>query len=83
MPTSQPPNVTRVFKAGNSQAVRIPKAFELQETEVYIERRGSGLYITPKRGRWETFFSGDPVDLDFTDEELRDSRPARSVNLEP
>ena len=75
------PMLTRVFKAGNSQAVRIPKALELKESEVYIERRGNGLYITPKRGRWQAFFAGKPVDLDINAEQLRDTRIAREVDL--
>ena len=75
------PMLTRVFKAGNSQAVRIPKALELEEGEVYIERRGNGLYITPKRGRWQAFFAGEPVDIDINAEQLRDTRTAREVDL--
>jgi virulence-associated protein VagC len=74
--------LTRVFRAGNSQAVRIPKALELEEEgEVYIERRGNGLYITPKRGRWQAFFAGEPVDIDINAEQLRDTRAAREVDL--
>ena len=75
------PLITRVFKAGNSQAVRIPKCLELEDQEVYIERRSNGLYITPKRGRWKTFFSGEPIDMDLDVEPLRDSRPGREVDL--
>ena len=73
--------VTRVFKAGNSQAVRIPKALELAEGEVYIERRGNGLYISPKRGQWAAFFAGEPVDIELDADEWRDRRPARDVDL--
>jgi antitoxin VapB len=42
---------TRVFKAGNSQAVRIPKAlaFANDIAEVEIERRGNSLVITPQK----------------------------------
>jgi antitoxin VapB len=31
---------TRVFRSGNSQAVRIPKEFQIHSKEVQIERRG-------------------------------------------
>ena len=75
------PRVTRVFKAGNSQAVRIPKALELKENEVYIECRGNGLFISPKRGRWQAFFAGEPIAIDPDAESLRDTRPARDVDL--
>ena len=75
------PIVTRVFRAGNSQAVRIPKAFELEEGEVFIERRGNTLYITPKRGNWESFFTLPPIDIELDFDSLRDTRAARSVEL--
>ena len=81
MASAGKPTLTRVFKADDGQVVHIPKALELDDDEVYIERRGSGLYITPKRGRWEAFFAGEPVDMDLSPEALRDNRPAREVDL--
>ena len=72
---------TRVFRAGNSRAVRIPKAFELPEGEVYIERREGGLFISSLRGRWDLFFSEPGVEFPYRAKELRDSRPPREVNL--
>ncbi len=61
---------TRVFRAGNSLAVRIPKAFEIPEGEVSIEQRDGGLFINTRRGKWEEFFATlDPVLFeDMTDE---------------
>lgn len=43
--------LSRVFKSGNSQAVRIPKdlAFDPAVQEVEIERHGDGLVIRPVR----------------------------------
>lgn len=40
---------TRVFKSGNSQAVRIPKElqFEQLDIEYEIERQGDRIIITP------------------------------------
>ena len=40
---------TRVFKSGNSQAVRIPKEFQLDVKEVEIFSREGDLVIRPKR----------------------------------
>ena len=37
--------LTRVFKSGNSQAVRIPKDFQLDVEEVEIFARGDELII--------------------------------------
>ncbi len=36
---------TKVFKSGNSQAIRIPKDFQLDADEVEITRRGDELVI--------------------------------------
>lgn len=43
--------ITRVFKSGNSQAVRIPKELQLPEGEVEIIRRGEELVIRPFKGQ--------------------------------
>lgn len=45
--------ITKIFKNGNSQAVRIPSelAFTGEESEVEIERDGDALVIRPKRRR--------------------------------
>ena len=44
---------TRLFRNGNSQAVRIPKAlsFDSIDIEVEIERRGDELIVRPARQR--------------------------------
>ena len=34
-----------VFMSGNSQAVRLPKAFQLKSKRVTIERRGDGIVL--------------------------------------
>jgi antitoxin VapB len=39
--------LTKVFKSGNSQAVRIPKEFKLEHDEVEIIKRGHELIIRP------------------------------------
>jgi antitoxin VapB len=41
--------VTKVFKSGNSQAVRIPKEFQISTDEVEILKRGDELVIRPIR----------------------------------
>jgi antitoxin VapB len=42
----------RVFRSGNSQAVRIPKDFRLDEGEVEVTRRGDALVLRPRRKTW-------------------------------
>lgn len=73
---------TRVFRAGNSQAVRIPKAFELPEGEAIIEQRTGGLFIKLKRGSWTEFFAKPPLEADLNPIELRSTGSERSVNFD-
>ena len=40
---------TRVFQSGNSQAVRIPKEYQLNVSEIEIFRRGDELVLRQKR----------------------------------
>ncbi len=55
----------KIFRSGNSQAVRIPKEFQLQGGEVEIERKGELLLLRPTKRSWDAFgeslrmFSGD------------------------
>lgn len=44
----------KVFKQGNSQAVRLPKEFRFQDDEVFIKRNGDNIVLIPKKaGRWQ------------------------------
>jgi len=51
--------IARVFKSGNSQAVRLPKAFRLKGPEVEISRRGDEIVLREipkkKKGLAEAF----------------------------
>jgi antitoxin VapB len=43
----------RVFKSGNSQAIRLPKDFQFRGSEVYIKRMGNCVVIIPKDDPWK------------------------------
>ena len=52
-----------VFKNGRStQAIRIPKEYRLKTPEVWIDKVGDCLVITPKPVSWDDFFSS-PLQL--------------------
>lgn len=56
----------RVFRSGNSQAVRLPKKFRLQSKEVDIFRRGNEIVLREKKGTMARAFdllAGLPDDL--------------------
>lgn len=42
--------ITKVFKSGNSQAVRLPKDFQFDVDEVMIFRRGDEVVLRKKPG---------------------------------
>jgi antitoxin VapB len=46
----------RVFKSGNSQAVRLPKQFQLKGKEVEIFRRGDEIVLREKSRGMERAF---------------------------
>ena len=73
---------TRIFKNGNSLAVRLPSELALPEGEVEIERHGNELVIRPIAtnliGAWEALCS-------FSDDfmsEGRDQPPMQERPLE-
>ncbi len=39
----------KLFQHGGSQAVRLPKAFRFEGTEVVIEKRGEEVVLKPRR----------------------------------
>ena len=42
----------KIFRSGNSQAVRIPKEFQMEGDEVEIQRKGNALVLRPKKKSW-------------------------------
>jgi antitoxin VapB len=61
----------KVFKSGNSQAVRIPKEFQLKGDEVEIRRRGNMLILRPKSHSWTSLVDSLTK---FTNDFLADGR---------
>ena len=43
----------KIFKNGQSQAVRLPKEFRFQDDEVYIRRDGNTVILVPIKKSWE------------------------------
>jgi antitoxin VapB len=61
---SQAERHVRLFKNGRSQAVRIPREFELPGKEAIMRKEGERLIIepAPKRSLLELLDSWDPID---------------------
>jgi antitoxin VapB len=68
----------RIFKSGNSQAVRLPKQFRFQVDEVEIIRRGAEIVLRePKRHLGEAFAKLGAMPDDFMAEGRRDEPPQK------
>lgn len=63
---------TKVFRNGRSKAVRIPKEYELEEGEVFVNKIGNSIVITPIRDAAEQFNLGISM---FTDDFLAERMP--------
>ncbi len=47
----------KLFKNGQSQAVRLPKEFRISGDEVYIKKQGEAIILLPKENSWTPLFS--------------------------
>ena len=73
----------KVFKSGNSQAVRLPKEFRFEGEEVDIFRRGDEVVMREKSVGLERAFeilANLPIDVDAI-EEARKEPPKRRKGL--
>ncbi len=73
----------RVFKSGNSQAVRLPKEFRFRGKEVEIFRRGDEVVMREKsKGMARAFelIASLPIDVDAV-EEAHDEPPQEREKL--
>lgn len=72
----------KVFKSGNSQAIRIPKEYQIDTDTVKINRVGNLLIIIPEdTPEWEMFKEGISEAVDFPEvHEIPIPNP--TINLE-
>lgn len=64
-------HTSRVFRSGNSQAVRLPKEYQVKEKELYIKKIGSTIILFSKENPWEAF---ERSLTEFTDDFMKDGR---------
>ena len=69
---------TKTFMSGNSQAIRIPKEYQIAENELLINKIGNTIIIFPKNDPWELFKQGL---TEFSDDYFEEGRnqPAMQV----
>lgn len=75
-------DTARVFRSGNSQAVRLPKQFRLKTKEVEIFRRGDEIVLRERDGDMVRAFellAGLPEDIELAHREK--DRPQKRRGL--
>jgi antitoxin VapB len=46
---------SKVFTSGNSQAIRLPKEYQVNDKELFIQKIGNTIILFPKKSPWEAF----------------------------
>ena len=70
--------VAKLFKNGRSQAVRLPKEFRFDGSEVYVKKIGNAVVLLPFDHSWEPLFSSlDKFTDDFMADRNQPEQPAR------
>ena len=71
----------KLFKNGQSQAVRLPKEFRMAGTEVYIKKQGEAIVLLPKESSWKPLFdSFNHFEKDF---KIERNQPEEDQKREP
>jgi antitoxin VapB len=74
--------IAKVFKSGNSQAVRIPREFQFSTDEVEIERRGDEIVLRQLvRTLKQAFDALATLPEDFFAEDRQDTPPQSREGL--
>ncbi|MBQ6518613.1 MAG: AbrB/MazE/SpoVT family DNA-binding domain-containing protein [Anaerolineaceae bacterium] len=72
----------KVFTTGRSQAVRIPKEYRFDTEELYINKIGDTVILTPFSALAEAFDKGARMlSEDFLSEGIPDSFPSERIEL--
>ena len=62
---------SKVFVSGNSQAIRLPKEYQVEDKELYIQKIGKTIILFPKTDPWEMF---EGSLNEFSDDFMADGR---------
>ncbi len=71
----------KLFKNGQSQAVRLPKEFRMEGDEVYIKKQGEAIVLLPKKRSWEPLF--DSLNRFEKDFRIERNQPVEEQKREP
>lgn len=70
----------KLFRNGQSQAVRLPKEFRFEGEFVYVKKSGSAVILLPSRGSWKSLVGS----LDnFSDDFMAERKQPTAQKREP
>ena len=71
----------KLFKNGQSQAVRLPKEFRMTGDEVFIKKQGEAIILLPKENSWAPLF--DSLNHFTKDFKIERNQPGEDQQREP
>ena len=75
-----PMRTAKIFKNGQSQAVRLPKEFRFEDDFVYIKKSGNAVILIPAKNSWDSLLRS----LDnFSDDFMTERRQPKVQEREP
>ncbi len=69
----------KLFRNGQSQAVRLPKEFRFEEDYVFIKKSGNAVILIPAKGSWNDLIQSLEK---FSDDFLSERRQPKSQSRE-
>jgi antitoxin VapB len=76
-------DVAKIFQNGQSQAIRLPKAYRFDGSQVFVKRIGNAVVLIPEQHSWQTLFDSlDQFSADFMDEREQPALQQRETAFE-
>ncbi len=75
--------IARLFRNGQSQAVRLPKEYRFSGDRVLIKKAGNAVILLPEKGSWRPLFESLPkFSEDFMERREQPSQQPRNKLFE-
>ncbi|CAG1015971.1 Antitoxin VapB2 [Anaerolineales bacterium] len=70
----------KIFQNGQSQAVRLPKEFRFEDSEVFIKKSGNVVQLIPRSDSWNSLFGSlKKFSRDFMSERIQPEMDKRET----
>ncbi len=70
----------KIFQNGQSQAVRLPKEFRFEDSEVFIKKSGNVVQLIPRSDSWNSLFGSlKKFSRDFMSERIQPETDKRET----